>query len=62
MKGDLHHLREDVNQLKKTQQQQWSQVNQNIQQLQRNWEHMRKEQQEQFDWGEVRSALDKIVE
>ncbi|KAL4287759.1 hypothetical protein AHAS_Ahas19G0218300 [Arachis hypogaea] len=23
---------------------------------------MRKEQQEQFDWGEVRSALDKIVE
>ncbi|QHO20448.1 uncharacterized protein DS421_11g338030 [Arachis hypogaea] len=62
MKGDLHHLREDVNQLKETQQQQWSQVNQNIQQLQRNWEHMRKEQQEQFDWGEMRSALDKIVE
>ncbi|QHO38457.1 uncharacterized protein DS421_4g120560 [Arachis hypogaea] len=27
-----------------------------------NWEHMRKEQQEQFDWGEVRSALDKIIE
>ncbi|QHO07434.1 uncharacterized protein DS421_14g463680 [Arachis hypogaea] len=62
MKGDLHYLREDVNQLKKTRQQQWSQINQNIQQLQGNWEHMRKEQQEQFDWGEVRSALDKIVE
>ncbi|QHO11849.1 uncharacterized protein DS421_15g501820 [Arachis hypogaea] len=62
MKGDLHHLMEDVNQLKETQQQQWSQVNQNIQQLQGNWEHMRKEQQEQFDWGELRSALDEIVE
>ena len=60
MKGDLHHLREDVNQLKETQQQQWSQVNQNIQQLQGSFEDL-KEQQDQINWGEMQGSLGVIL-
>ncbi|KAL4381109.1 hypothetical protein AHAS_Ahas04G0100600 [Arachis hypogaea] len=62
MKGDLHQLREDVNQFQNSQREQWNQVNENIQNLQGSFEQAKKEQQEEFDWGEVRSALDKVIE
>ncbi|KAL4300711.1 hypothetical protein AHAS_Ahas17G0228200 [Arachis hypogaea] len=61
MKGDIHHLREDVNQFKDNQQQQWNQVNQNIQQLQGSMEHL-KEQQDQINWGEMQGSLGMILE